>query len=296
MRILIIGENGQLGKSIYKIIDSYKNKKKCSYIFVGRDKLDLNNRSNIVNYFRDNYFDIVINCAAHTAVDKAEEEEEDLAGQINHLAVAQLAKIAKKQQAKLIHISTDYVFDGESDKPYTETDITSPINIYGKTKLAGENSIKEIMKYNATIIRTSWLYSDYKDNFVDTMLKLKNNKDKLNIVSDQIGSPTYATDLAEAILMLVNDKDFISKKQKTIIYHYSNSGKCSWYEFAKEIFRQIGVINQIIPINSQQFTTQAKRPKYSVMDSSKLNKAFNMETRDWKKSLKKCIYNRELLN
>lgn len=295
MRILIIGENGQLGKSIYKIIDSYKNKKKCNYIFVGRDKLDLNNPSNIVNYFRDNYFDIVINCAAYTAVDKAEEEE-DLTNQINHLAVAQLAKIAKKQQAKLIHISTDYVFDGESDKPYTEIDITSPINIYGKTKLAGENSIKEIMKYNATIIRTSWLYSDYKDNFVDTMLKLKNNKDKLNIVSDQIGSPTYATDLAEAILMLVNDKDFISKKQKTIIYHYSNSGKCSWYEFAKEIFRQIGVINQIIPINSQQFTTQAKRPKYSVMDSSKLNKAFNMETRDWKKSLKKCIYNRELLN
>jgi len=291
MRILIIGENGQLGKSIYKIIDSYNSEKKCSYIFVGRDKLDLNNQSDIANYFRDNYFDIVINCAAHTAVDKA--EEEDLANQINHLAVAQLAQITKKQHAKLIHISTDYVFDGESDKPYTETDITSPINIYGKTKLAGENSIKEIMRYNAIIIRTSWLYSDYKNNFVDTMLKLKNNKDKLRVVSDQIGSPTYATDLAEAILMLVNNKDFINKKQKTVIYHYSNSGECSWYEFAKEIFKQIGSNNQIIPINSRKLTTQTKRPKYSVMDNSKFNNAFNMKIRSWKKSLEKCIYNRK---
>ena len=292
MRILVTGKNGQLGKSIHKIVTN--NEQTNEFVFVGREDVDLSITDSIASYFSHNNFDIIINCAAHTAVDKAEEEAV-FANQINHLAVAQLAQIAKTQQAKLIHISTDYVFDGESDKPYTETDITSPINIYGKTKLAGENSIKEIMKYNATIIRTSWLYSDYKDNFVDTMLKLKNYKDKLNIVSDQIGSPTYATDLAEAILMLVNNKDFISKKQKTIIYHYSNSGECSWYEFAKEIFRQTGIINQIIPINSRQFTTQAKRPKYSVMDNSKLNKAFNMETRDWKKSLEKCIYNRKAL-
>jgi dTDP-4-dehydrorhamnose reductase len=210
MRILVTGKNGQLGKSINKIVYTHKCKNNYQqdneFIFVGREELDLSNNSSIINYF-DNHdkFDIIINCAAYTAVDKAEEEQE-LVNQVNHLAVKQLAGIAKEQKAKLIHISTDYVFDGESDKPYIETDKTNPINVYGKTKLAGEKVLQTVMPMNAIIIRTSWLYSEYGNNFVSTVLRLGKERDELNIVSDQIGSPTYATDLAGAILEIIKNK------------------------------------------------------------------------------------------
>ena len=197
MRILVTGKNGQLGKSIHKLVTNIEQTD--DFVFVGREELDLSNENNIARYFENNVFDTIINCAAYTAVDKAEKEVV-LANQINHLVVSQLAQIAKNQQAKLIHISTDYVFDGESDKPYIETDETNPINVYGKTKLAGEKALQRIMSTDAIIIRTSWVYSEYGNNFVKTMLRLGKERDELNVVSDQIGSPTYATDLANAIL------------------------------------------------------------------------------------------------
>ena len=235
MKILVTGKNGQLGKSIHKSVTN--NKKINEFVFVGREELDLNSESSIINYF-DNHdkFDIVINSAAYTAVDQAEEEQE-LANQVNHLAVKQLAEIAKEQKARLIHISTDYVFNGESDKLYIETSETNPINVYGKTKLAGERTLQEIMPTNAIIIRTSWVYSEYGNNFVKTMLRLGKERDEINVVSDQIGSPTYATDLAGVILEIIKNKEFREESQATKIYHYSNEGKISWYEFAKEIFK-----------------------------------------------------------
>jgi len=288
MRILVTGKNGQLGKSIHKAVAN--NEQTNEFVFVGREELDLSDRNNITHYFEGNVFDIIINCAAYTTVDKAEEELE-LANQINHLAVKQLAQIAKKQQAKLIHISTDYVFDGESDKPYTETDETNPINVYGRTKLSGEQALQEVMPTNATIIRTSWVYSEHGNNFVKTMLKLGKERDELNVVSDQKGSPTYATDLANAILDIVQNKTFKEAKYETQVYHYSNKGKISWYEFAQEIFHITKIDCKVNSITTNQYPTSVNRPKDTVINKSKIAKVFNINISDWKKSLQACIKN-----
>ena len=289
MRVLVTGKNGQLGKSIYKVVnrDSNHNAQDNEFIFVGREELDLSSQDSIDNYFDNNYFDIIINCAAYTAVDKAEEEQE-LANQINHLAVKQLAKIAKAQQAKLIHISTDYVFDGESDKPYTEADATNPINVYGKTKLAGEQVIQETMPNSAIIIRTSWTYSEYGNNFVNTMIRLGKERDELNVVSDQIGSPTYATDLAEVILKIIDDKAYQDKGQSTEVYHYSNEGEISWYRFTEEIFKITKIDCKVNPITTEQYPTPAKRPKNTFMNKDKITEAFSVSIPDWKESLTKA--------
>ena len=297
MKILVTGKNGQLGKSIHKTINTkvktnqHLNANK--FIFVGREELDLNSESNISNYFDSNdKFDIIINCAAYTAVDKAEEEHE-LADQINHLAVAQLAQIAKNQQAKLIHISTDYVFNGENGKPYIETDETNPINVYGRTKLAGEKALQKIMPTNAIIIRTSWVYSEFGNNFVKTMLKLAKERNEISVVSDQMGSPTYAADLAEAILTIINNKNHQSKEQSTEIYHYSNEGEISWYDFAKEVFKITKVDCQVKAINTEQYLTSAKRPKNTIMNKSKVVEKFKAAVPNWKESLQICIKNIE---
>jgi len=283
MRILVTGKNGQLGKSIYKIVNTNNGENLLSneFIFVGRKELDLSIGNSINNYFDNNKFDVIINCAAYTAVDKAEEEQE-LANQVNHIVVKQLAEVAKKQKIKLIHISTDYVFDGESDKPYTEVDITNPVNIYGKTKLDGEKALQESMTKNAIIIRTSWLYSEYGNNFVKTMLKLGKERDEINVVSDQIGSPTYATNLAEAILKIVNNEDYLNKEQTTEIYHYSNEGEISWYDFAQEIFKLAKIDCKVSPINTEQFPMPAMRPKSTLMNKDKIIKVFNINICDWK--------------
>jgi len=286
MRILIAGKNGQLGKSIHKLVANTEQTN--DFVFVGREELDLSGADNIISYFNQNNFDIIVNCAAHTAVDKAEEEAV-LANQINHLAVEQLAQIAKTQQAKLIHVSTDYVFDGESDKPYAETDETNPINVYGKTKLAGEKALQEIMPTNAIIIRTSWVYSEYGNNFVKTMLRLGKERDELNVVSDQIGSPTYATDLANAILDTMQNKAFKEVGQETQVYHYSNMGEISWYEFAKEIFELSGIQCSVSPITTEQYPTPAKRPKNTLMNKDKISHRFDIDILDWRKSLESCI-------
>jgi dTDP-4-dehydrorhamnose reductase len=293
MIILVIGKNGQLGKSINKFITNNNvnntQKNHHEFIFVGRDELDLSSNDNISNYLDNNSkFDVIINCAAYTAVDAAEEEQE-LANQINHLAVKQLAVIVKQQGVKLIHISTDYVFDGESDRAYTETDSISPINIYGKTKLAGEKALQEIMLTNAIIIRTSWVYSEFGNNFVKTMLKLGRERDEISVVNDQIGSPTYATDLAEVILKIVNDKEFNKTEQQTEIYHYSNHGQISWYEFAKEIFSLKKIECRVSSITTDQYKTLARRPKCSLLDNKKIEKKFSIKLKHWKDSLSTCL-------
>jgi len=286
MKILVIGANGQLGKSVQKIVSSAKQNNE--FVFVGRGELDLSQEESIASYLNNNKFDIIINCAAYTAVDKAEEEQE-LANQVNYLAVKQLAEIANKQQAKLIHISTDYVFSGKTDKPYIETDKTNPINIYGKTKLAGEKAIQAIMPTNAIIIRASWVYSEYGNNFVDTMLRLGKERGELSVVNDQIGSPTYATDLAKIILKIINNKNYQAKDQATEIYHYSNKGKISWYEFAKEIFELADIHCAVKPITTKQYPTPAKRPKNTLMNKAKIAKTFSVGISNWKESLNTCI-------
>jgi len=293
MRILVTGKNGQLGRSIHKLVNTDtkidNNQGSNEFIFVGREELDLSSESSISHYFNNNNkFDIIINCAAYTQVDKAEQEVE-LANQINHLAVKQLASIAKKQQAKLIHISTDYVFNGESDKPYLETDTTNPINVYGKTKLAGEKALQTVMPTNALIIRTSWVYSEYGNNFVSTMLRLGKERDELNVVSDQMGSPTYATDLADTILEIIKNKEFREEDQATQIYHYSNEGEISWYDFAQEIFKIAEVNCKVNPITTQQYPTPAKRPRNTLMNTNRIAETFSINTPDWKESLDSCI-------
>jgi len=288
MRILVTGKNGQLGKSIHKIVAS--SELANNFVFVGREELDLSNKDNITHYFEGSAFDIIINCAAYTAVDKAEEEK-NLANQINHLAVKQLAQIAKNQQAKLIHVSTDYVFDGESDIPYTETDETNPINTYGRTKLAGEEAIQQFMPTGAMIIRTSWVYSEFGNNFVKTMLRLGQERDELSVVSDQIGAPTCATDLAEAILTIVNNLDSQNKQNATKIYHYTNEGEISWCEFAKEIFKIAKIDCKVNPIATEQYPTPSRRPKNTSMHKNKIMQTFNVNPVSWKDSLEKCLTN-----
>jgi len=295
MRILVTGENGQLGRSIYQIVNTDtkidNNQSSNEFIFVGREELDLSSESGISHYFDNNdKFDIIINCAAYTQVDKAEQEVE-LASQINHLAVKQLASIASKQQARLIHISTDYVFDGESDKPYTEIDKTNPINVYGKTKLAGEKALQAVMPTNAMIIRTSWLYSEFGNNFVKTMLRLGKERDEINVVSDQIGSPTYATDLTNAILDIVQNIEFKEVGRKTQVYHYSNAGKVSWYDFAKEIFKIAEVGCKVNPITTGRYPTPAQRPRNALMNKDKIRSVFSIKQPFWKASLVKHIQN-----
>jgi len=292
MRILIIGKNGQLGRSIQKTVNTDtkidNNHSSNDFIFVGRGDLDLSSESNISHYFKNNKFDIIVNCAAYTQVDIAEEEAE-LANQINHLAVKQLASIANKLQAKLIHISTDYVFDGESNEPYLETDTPNPINVYGTTKLAGEKALQTVMPINAIVIRTSWLYSEYDNNFVSTMLRLGKERDELSVVSDQMGSPTYAADLADAILEIIEHKKFRDVGQTPQIYHYSSEGEISWHEFAKEIFKIDKIECEVNPVTSQQYPTPAKRPRNTIMKKDKIVKVFNIKISNWKFSLNTCM-------
>lgn len=286
MRILVTGKNGQLGRSLQKIV--VKAKHTYKFVFIGKEDLDLSNKISVSKYFDNNTFDIILNCAAYTAVDRVEEDNV-LPNKVNHLAVKQLAQIAKKQLAKLIHISTDYVFDGKSNKLYVETDITNPVNKYGKTKLAGERSLQRCMPTDAIIIRTSWLYSEFGKNFIKTMLKLGKEKKELNVVNDQVGSPTYATDLAEAIFKIINNKFFKANMLPTEIYHYSNKGEISWYEFATEALKIAGVDCKVNPITTEQYPTLAKRPKDTSMNKDKLSKRWNVDTLDWRKSLKTCI-------
>jgi dTDP-4-dehydrorhamnose reductase len=288
MKILVTGKNGQLGKSIQNIITG--NEKNSEFVFVGREALDLSSQDSIINYFNNNSFDIIINCAAYTAVDKAEKEVE-LANYINHLAINKIAEISNRQEIKLIHISTDYIFDGISEKAYLESDDPSPLNIYGKSKLAGEVAVCAAMQKNAIIIRTSWLYSEHSNNFVDTILRKAQKFDELNVISDQFSSPTNASDLAKVIIQIINHKKFRNHDQLTQIYHYSSYGVCSWFEFAREILELANIDCQVNPIETKDYLTAARRPKYSLLNTDKIVKSFDLEIPFWKDSLKAYIDN-----
>jgi len=293
MLTLVTGASGQLGRSIKSLVKLQNISN--SFVFATRDHLDLSYLNNIQSYFKDRKFDLIINCAAYTKVDKAELDERQ-ANLINHLAVKKMAEIAKSRNIKLIHISTDFVFDGLKNLPYLETDATSPLNIYGKTKLAGENAVLSIMKFNAIIIRTSWVYSEYGNNFVDTILKLVKNGNELNIVADQIGTPTYASDLAQTILNIIKNEKFLESGRKSEIYHYSNLGECSWYEFSKEIVNISGVKSTINQINTKDYPTTAKRPRRTVMSPDKISQEFDLGINFWKDSLKVCMKNLSVIS
>jgi len=286
MKILVTGKNGQLGRSIQKFPQNYDHHK---FTFAGREELDLSSSESISRYFDiHSHFDVIINCAAYTAVDRAEEEE-DLANQINHLAVKQLAEFANSQNAKLIHISTDYVFDGKNESLYLESDNPNPINVYGKTKLLGEKAVLEIMSNNAMVIRASWVFSEFGNNFVKTMLKLGSEKNEINVVSDQLGSPTYACDLAKAILHIILNDNFNKKSFPTEIFHFSNLGETSWSDFAKEIFKLANLNCTVTPICTDQYPTPAIRPQNTTLSKEKITSHFRLQIPSWQQSLKECL-------
>lgn len=282
-KILVTGANGQLG-SEFRFLSNFDNQYK--WIFTDRGELDLMDLKNLKDKISIINPDILINCAAYTAVDKAESEIE-LADILNHQAVEIMAEWTLDNDCKLIHVSTDYVFDGASSIALSEDSLTAPINIYGKTKLAGEIAC---LKGNpqSIIIRTSWVYSSYGANFVKTMLRLLKEKDTLNVVNDQIGSPTYAADLAQAIFAIINHANW-----QPGVFNYSNDGEISWYEFALAIQEISGLVCKVSGISSSQYPTPAKRPAFSLLNKSKIKTTYSLLISDYKKSLGKCM---EMMN
>ena len=280
--ILVTGADGQLGRELKELVAARRDRE--NIFFTDRKRLDISDKAAVKSFCSENHINTIINCAAYTAVDKAEEDAES-ADLINHIAVRNMAEIAKERGIGLVHISTDYVFDGKHYKPYTEEDSPNPTGVYGKTKLAGEEAILEVSPENSIIIRTSWVYSSYGNNFVKTMLRLGKEREKLGVIFDQIGTPTYAADLAAAILEILPKID----NSKPEIYHYSNEGAISWYDFAKEIMKMVKLSCQIDPIETWQYPTPAKRPHYSLLNKAKIKKDFDLSIPYWKDSLSHCL-------
>ncbi len=279
MKILITGAYGQLGNELKVLSKNYPN---WEFIFTDVDSLDITDEDQVKGYFADNNFKLVINCAAYTAVDKAESDFET-AQKVNARAPKLLAKYSKAVGARFIHVSTDYVFAGDAHLPYQETDAVAPNGAYGKTKLEGEQNC-QAENPETVIIRTAWLYSTFGNNFVKTMLRLGKERGELGVVFDQVGSPTNAADLAAAILKVAESEEFVPG-----IYHYSNEGVASWYDFALAIFELSGVNCKVKPVLSENFPTPAKRPAYSVLNKAKIKGTYNLEVPYWRDSLKICI-------
>ncbi len=278
--ILITGSNGQLGNEIRVLSKKHPD---FNFFFTDVAELDITDKAAIEHFVSENKISHIINCAAYTAVDKAEEEK-DLAYKINVEAVKNLALVSKAYNALLIHISTDYVYDGKNYKPYLESDPIAPQSHYAFTKAEAERAIREISG-RAIIIRTSWLYSSFGKNFVKTMIKLGKERDQLSVVRDQIGTPTYALDLAEVSLKFIADH----QATEVEIYNFSNEGVCSWYDFAKEIMEIKNIDCKIIPIESKDYPTPAVRPFYSVFNKTKITQTLPIEIPHWKDSLKQCL-------
>jgi dTDP-4-dehydrorhamnose reductase len=278
-KILVTGSNGQLGSEL-KELSCNSN---YEFIFTDVEDLDITNIEALRSFFKDRRFNYIINCAAYTAVDKAETDYET-AHKVNSLAAKNLAIISKELNISLVHISTDFVFDGTKSTPYIENDPVNPLSVYGKTKLEGEKEIINITDH-AVIIRTSWLYSYYGNNFVKTMLRLGKEKRQFNVIFDQIGTPTYAKDLA-AVIMKVIERESITG---TEIYHYSNEGVASWYDFAKAIMDNAKLNCVVKPIETENYPTPAKRPHYSVLNKSKIKEHFGIEIPHWQDSLRNCM-------
>jgi len=280
LNILVTGSNGQVGSEINELSSKYD----YNFFFTNKDQLDISNKEQLENFIDSNNINTIINCAAYTAVDKAEEEQE-LADKINHKAVKRLAKLAAMKNIKLVHISTDYVFDGTNFKPYCEAYQTNPKSVYGQTKLDGEKEMINLNPKNSMIIRTSWVYSSFGNNFVKTMLRLGKEKDELGVIFDQVGTPTYARDLAKTILDILPN----IKNEKVKIFNYSNEGVLSWYDFAKEIMKMAKIDCTINPIETYQYPTPAKRPHFSLLNKSKIKNEFNITIPFWKDSLDECL-------
>jgi dTDP-4-dehydrorhamnose reductase len=281
--ILVTGKNGQLGNELQAIASLHPE---YDFIFTDRETLDITNRDEVDVFFSKKLPQFCINAAAYTAVDKAETER-DLAVKVNAEAIGYLSLACKKYSAKFIHISTDYVFDGTATEPYKEEDETNPVNFYGLTKLMGE----ELALSNhpgSIVIRTSWVYSSYGSNFVKTMLRLMSEKSAINVVNDQYGSPTYARDLAEAILQIIKSST-TSILAPGGIYHFSNSGAISWFDFASAIKEISASSCSVSPIPTSSYPTPAKRPTYSVFDKTKISTSYGIEIKDWEKSLQQCF-------
>ncbi len=282
MHILVTGSKGQLGNELQVLAHKFPQ---FSFLFTDVDELDISNKKAVNAIFKENKFQCVINCAGYTNVDKAEEEQ-DLARKINVQGLKNIAQACNKYDVELMHISTDYVFDGKNHRPYSETDFTNPLSVYGETKLEGEQMVEEFAK-TAIIIRTSWLYSSFGHNFVKTILKYGSERDELNIVYDQIGTPTYAADLAELIMANIEDLKWL---QGTHIYHYSNEGVCSWYDFAKEIVELSQIDCKLNPIETKDYPLPACRPSYSLLNKAKIKDGLEgIDIPYWKDSLKRCL-------
>ena len=274
-KILVTGGNGQLATCIKDIAATYET---LRFVYVDLPEHDITDKSQVDSMFRDNDISFCVNCAAYTAVDKAETEAK-IAKKVNMGGAKNLAEACALHGAVMIQISTDFVFDGAKGNVYTETDATNPLGVYGMTKLQGEHIVAETLESHY-ILRTAWLYSEHGNNFVKTMLRLGSERDRLTIVSDQIGTPTYAGDLAKIIMMLIR------KDQKTYgTYHYSNEGVASWYDFTKAIFDLTGTNCDVLPIRTEAYPTPAKRPAFSVMDKSKIKSELEIEIPYWRESL-----------
>ncbi len=281
MNILVTGANGQLGNEMRRV--ALSTNESHHYFFTDVEDLDITNQSAIESFVQENEIDVIINCAAYTNVDKAESDEA-MADLLNHKAVSYLAEVAKQHQCTLIHVSTDYVFQGDKNIPCQEDWETNPNGVYGKTKLAGEQAIQNSgCKY--IIIRTAWLYSIHGKNFVKTMRDLTNRLDAIKVVFDQVGTPTYAGDLAELIGYIIDSNQL----DKQGIYHYSNEGVCSWYDFATEIARMSNNTCAISPCYSSEFPSPVKRPHFSVLDKRKTKETFGVQVPYWTVSLQQCM-------
>lgn len=279
MKILVTGANGQLGNEMRVL--SAENQQHI-YFFTDVQELDICDEQAVRAFVADNQIDVIVNCAAYTAVDKAEDNAE-LCDKLNHVAPGYLAAAAEACGAAMIQVSTDYVFDGTAHIPYTEDVPTCPASVYGFTKLAGEQKVMELCN-RAMIIRTAWLYSIYGNNFVKTMIRLGHERETLGVVFDQIGTPTYANDLARAIFAAINQGIVPG------IYHFSDEGVCSWYDFTVAIHRIAGITScKVSPLHTNEYPAKAPRPQYSVLDKTKIKKIFNIEVPHWEASLKACI-------
>lgn len=279
-KILVTGANGQLGSELKDILGA--NNEQVLYTDVAQ--LDITKLDLVRAFIKEHKVTDIINCAAYTAVDKAETDQ-DIAYMVNCIAPKNLATVAAEENCRLIHVSTDYVFSGEACTPYVESDPTSPLGVYGRTKLAGEEAVTD-SGCDSVIIRTSWLYSAYGNNFVKTMMRLGKERDQLNVVFDQVGTPTYAGDLAVAIVKLIQSEELVDVSG---LYHFSNEGVCSWYDFAQEIMDQENIACNVQPILSSQYPTPVRRPSFSVLDKAKIKKDFNITIPYWKHSLIMCL-------
>lgn len=280
--ILVTGANGQLGNSIRLKANQHPQ---YNFLFTDVDTLDITDAAAVKAMVKDNQVNYILNCAAYTAVDKAEDNE-NLCRRLNCDAVHVLGEAAREANAKIIHVSTDYVFSGTNYRPYKETDDTRPVSAYGRTKLAGEEALVKVCP-DAVIIRTAWLYSEFGNNFVKTVLRLGKERDQLGFVFDQAGTPTYAGDLAEAILTIVTADEkgtFVPG-----IYHYSNEGVCSWYDFTVKVLQIAGIECNVRPIETKDYPTRAVRPPYSVLNKGKIKETYGITIPHWEESLRICL-------